>query len=228
VQGCFVTGTDTGAGKTVLAAAIAAGLVAAGRSVAAHKPVLTGLDEPADAVWPRDHELLAMVTGGRPEEIAPIRFGPAVSPHLAAQLAGVELDPLELVAAARDAGGRADLLVVEGVGGALVPIAPGFLVRDLAAALGLPVLVAARPGLGTINHCLLTLEALRKVGLVISAIVMTPWPDHPGEIERSNRETVAELGEVAVEVLPATNSDPGSLARAAGSLPLDKWFPSAG
>jgi dethiobiotin synthetase len=226
VQGCFVTGTDTGAGKTVLAAALAAGLAASGRSVAAHKPVLTGLEDAAAEGWPRDHELLASVTGRRPEEIAPLRFGPPVSPHLAAALAGVELDPAELVTAAREAGGSADLLIVEGVGGALVPIAPGFLVRDLAAALALPVLVAARPGLGTINHCLLTLEALRAAGLVVSAVVLTPWPDEPGEIERSNRETVAALGEVAVEVLPATTAEPAALAAAAASLPLDRWFPA--
>ena len=225
MQGCFVTGTDTGAGKTVVAAAIAAGLVAAGRAVGAHKPVLTGLDEPPPMGWPADHELLGTVTGQSPHHVAPLRFGPAVSPHLAARLAGGEVDPAALVTAARAAGAAAELLVVEGVGGALVPLAAGFLVRDLAATLGLPVIVAARPGLGTINHCLLTLEALRHVGLHVTGVVMTPWPDHPGEIERSNRETIAELGDVAVEVLPTASPDAAALAAAAASLPLDRWFP---
>src|SRR5204863_6622523 len=75
VRGLFVTGTDTGAGKSVVAAAICASLRAAGLRVAAAKPVLTGLDEPAEE-WPRDDELLASVTGQAPEEVAPVRFGP--------------------------------------------------------------------------------------------------------------------------------------------------------
>ncbi len=77
-----------------------------------------------------------------------------------------------------------------------------YLVRDFAADLGLPLAVAASPGLGTINHALLTIEAARSAGLEITAVVLTPWPEEPGRIEESNRETIAKLGEVAVEALP--------------------------
>ena len=156
-----MTGTDTGAGKSVLAAAICAALVARGERVAAFKPAVTGLDEPPGE-WPADHELLARAAGGdqAPEQVAPYRYGPPLSPHYAAELAGETIEPERLVAAARAAGdGR--LLVAEGVGGLLVPITPGYLVRDLALDLGLPVVIAARTGLGTINHTLLTVEAAR-------------------------------------------------------------------
>jgi dethiobiotin synthetase len=222
VRGLFVTGTDTGVGKSVLAAAICAGLAAQGRRVAAFKPVVTGLDDPPGE-WPPDHVLLASVTGQEPEAVAPWRFGPPASPHLAAELAGAgALEPGELLAAARRAGAWADALVCEGVGGLMVPITPGYLVRDLALDMRMPLVVAARPGLGTINHTLLTLEAARAAGLEPRAVVMTPWPDTPSRLERSNRETVERLGGLPVAGLP--HCTPATLAEAARSLPIDRWF----
>jgi dethiobiotin synthetase len=213
LRGVFVTGTDTGVGKSVLAAAICAALPGA----RAFKPVVTGLDdEPGE--WPPDHELLAGVTGQSPEEVAPLRFGPAVSPHLAAELAGSAIEPASLVAAAR----RHELVVCEGVGGLMVPLTPGYLVRDLAVDLGLPVVIAARPGLGTINHTLLTVEAARAAGLEVRAVVLTPWPAEPSAMEASNRATIASLGSVAVETLPFTSK--ASLREAGGSLPLTDWL----
>jgi dethiobiotin synthetase len=218
-RGLFVTGTDTGAGKSVVAAAVCAALAARGEPVVALKPVVTGLDEPAGE-WPHDHVLLARAAGGgqAPEEVAPYRFGPAVSPHYAAELAGEAIEPARILAAAR----RHQLLVCEGVGGLMVPITTGYLVRDLAVDLGLPVVVAARTGLGTISHTLLTVEAARAAGLTVAGVVMTPWSTHPEPIERSNRETVERLTGVAVSGLPPT--DPGSLADAGRRLPLDDWL----
>ena len=102
LRGCFVTGTDTGAGKTVLAAALCAAMRAAGERVAAFKPVVTGIDEPGEDGWPADHELLASVTGAAPGDVCATTFGPAVSPHLAAALAGGgEVSIEDCVAAAR-------------------------------------------------------------------------------------------------------------------------------
>jgi len=83
-----------------------------------------------------------------------------------------------------------------------VPLAPGYLVRDLAIDLALPLAIAASPGLGTINHTLLTIEAARSAGLEISAVVLTPWPDQPTQIAQSNLETIASLGRVEVQTLP--------------------------
>jgi dethiobiotin synthetase len=224
VRGVFVTGTGTEVGKTVVAAAIARTLAAKGEQVAVFKPAVTGLDElPADG--PKgstagdlsaqrrgggaDHEVLRRAAGSRQsdEEIAPYRFGPPMSPHLAAELAGEEVDPARLLRDARDAGASADVLVCEGVGGLFVPLAPTYSVRDLAVDLGLPLVIAASPGLGTINHTLLTIEAARAAGLEVTAVVLTPWPEDPGEIERSNRETITTLGDVHVELLPQLDMD---------------------
>src|SRR5438270_5367656 len=225
--GLFVTGTDTGAGKSVLAAAVLAALRARGLVVRALKPVITGLDEPPAPDWPPDHELLALAAGCRPEQVYAAGYGPPVSPHLAAELARREIDPAALVGAARRlaADPQADVVIVEGVGGLLVPIADGFDVRELALELGWPVLVAARPGLGTINHTLLTLEAARARGLELAAVVLTPWPSDPGQIERSNPDTIERLGHVPVWTLPeVARAEPRLLAAAGASLPLEHWL----
>jgi dethiobiotin synthetase len=227
VRGCFVTGTDTGVGKTVVAASIAAALRARGVAVAAFKPVVTGLDEPEPG-RPADHVLLGAAAGEPPEQVAPLRFGPAVSPHLAAAMAGTDIEPAGLVAAAARAGARADVLVVEGVGGLLVPITADYAIRDLAVALGLPLVVAARPGLGTINHALLTLEAARAAGLDVRAVVLTPWPARPSPMEVSNRETIARIGGVAVATLPEVGTAVDALAAAGAALPVEAWLGGAG
>jgi dethiobiotin synthetase len=211
--GVFVTGTGTEVGKTIVAAAIARTLAAEGLRVNVFKPAVTGLEEPDEA----DHELLRRAAGSSQsdEEIAPYRYQPPASPHLAAALAGEEIEPERLLRAARTAAADADALVCEGVGGLLVPLVgclsvamheksnpPHYSVRDLAADLGLPLVIAASPGLGTINHTLLTIEAAHAAGLEVAAVVLTPWPEQPTEIERSNRETIEALGGVKVLTLP--------------------------
>jgi dethiobiotin synthetase len=231
--GIFVTGTGTEVGKTVVAAVIARTLAQEGRRVAVFKPAVTGLDEPpADGLQTSisrtseahrplaDHELLRLAaeSGQTDDEIAPYRYGPPASPHLAAAMAEEEIEPEQLLEAARAAAGSADALVCEGVGGLLVPLAmrtgrfplaireesaPSYLVRDLAADLGLPLVIAASPELGTINHTLLTIESARGAGLEVATVVLTPWPEEPTEIERSNRETIAAIGEVEVQPLPS-------------------------
>jgi dethiobiotin synthetase len=209
VRGVFVTGTGTEVGKTVVAAVIARTLARSGDRVAVFKPAVTGLDDPGET----DHELLRRASGsGQGDgEIAPYRYGPPASPHLAASLAGDEIDPARLRAAAVSAAEGADVLVCEGVGGLLVPLAAEYTVRDLAADLGLPLVVAASPGLGTINHTLLTLEAARQAGLEVAMVALTPWPEAPSTVEASNRETIAALGAVRVETVPPLDlGDPES------------------
>jgi dethiobiotin synthetase len=223
VSGIFVTGTGTGVGKSVLSAVLCAGLVAKGKRVAAFKPVVTGLDDPVDD-WPRDHELLAVAAGSgqTPQEVTPVVFGPPVSPHLAAELAGVPLEPPELVAHARALAAEVDVLVAEGVGGLLVPITPGYLIRDLALELGYPVVIASQPALGAINHSLMTIECARAAGLRVAGVVLTPWPDQPGDVELSNAGTIARLGDTRVDVLPPTT--PADLASAAAELPIEYYL----
>jgi dethiobiotin synthetase len=226
LRGIFVTGTGTGVGKSVLAASICAALASRGEKVAAFKPVITGLDV-RDGDWPLDDELLAGAAsaGQKREDVAPHRFGPPVSPHLAAQLAGEQIEPLALAKEARGWAEKADALVCEGIGGLMVPLAAGFLVRDLAVELDMPVVVAAGPGLGTINHTLLTLDSARAAGLTVAAVVLTPWPDEPSDVESSNRETIAMLGDVDVCALPQTTPD--RLAEAGADLPVDEWLGAA-
>jgi dethiobiotin synthetase len=223
-RGIFVTGTGTEVGKSVVAAVIAQTLAREGQRVAVFKPAVTGLEEEGET----DHALLRRGSGSAQSDadIAPYRFDPPMSPHLAAALADEAIDPERLRAAARDAAANADAIVCEGVGGLLVPLAcrlsrpipekvdTPYLVRDLAADLGYPLVVVAPPGLGTINHTLLTLEAARGAGLEVASVVLTPWPEEPSEIERSNRETIAALGAVEVHTLPALDlADPGCWPR---------------
>jgi dethiobiotin synthetase len=221
VRGLFVTGTGTGVGKTIVSAALLASMKASGESVRAYKPIVTGLAEP-QGKWPHDHEVLALAAGMAAEEVAPVRFDPPVSPHLATAMAGRHVAPAALVAGAR--GDSDDILVVEGVGGLLVPLTDDSSVRDLAVELGLPLVIASSPGLGTINHTLLTIEAARTVGLKVAAVVLTPWPEAPSEMEFSNSETIARLGAVEVATLQEIASvEIAELAFAGDRLPWRDW-----
>jgi dethiobiotin synthetase len=242
VRGLFVTGTDTDVGKTVLSAALLAAMAADGESVAAHKPAVTGLEQPPPGgergAWPPDHELLGAAAGMSGEDVAPLRYGPAVSPQLAAELAGERIDRERMLAAAAAAaangGGVPPVVIVEGVGGLLSPLADDFTVCDYAAALRLPLLIAARPGLGTINHTLLTLQAARAAALHVRAVVLTPWPERPSRLERSNLEAITRFGFVEVVTLArAASPEIAELARVGADLPWRRWLgerpsPSAG
>jgi dethiobiotin synthetase len=221
-SGVFVTGTGTDVGKTVVAAAMARSIADHGASVAVFKPALTGMDEFPDY---DEAAAIAAVAGGgataaienlpdhailraaarssqTDDEIAPYRFDPPMSPHLAAGLAGVEIDPDQVMRAARAAADGVDAIVCEGAGGLLVPLSPTWTMRSCAVELGYPLVVVAPPGLGTINHTLLTVESARSVGLKVAAIVLNPWPEDPTPIEADNRETIESLSGVEVLTLP--------------------------
>ena len=123
--------------------------------------------------------------------------------------------------------GEVDALVVEGAGGLLSPLAADCTVCDLAIALGLPVVIAARAGLGTINHSLLTVRAARGAGLDVRAVVLTPWPAEPTDLQRSNRDTIARMGDVEVAGLPSVDGpSPGELAGAGRALAWRRWLTS--
>ena len=213
MDGVFVTGTGTEVGKTIVAGVITRTAANAGRRVCVFKPAVSGLDEAVENGEVPDHEHLRLAAGSRQshDEISPYRFGPAVSPHLAAGMAGEQIEVERLTGAARAASGACDFLVCEGVGGFLVPLRLDYLIRDFAVDLGLPVVVVGAPGLGTINHTVLTVESVRTAGLQVAAVVLTPWPADPSSLETSNLEAIAKLGTVPVVTLERLDpADPGT------------------
>ncbi|MEJ7875775.1 MAG: dethiobiotin synthase [Solirubrobacterales bacterium] len=212
MNGVFVTGTGTEVGKTVVAGVIARTAADAGRRVSVFKPAVSGLDDTALVGAVPDHEHLRMAARSKQsdDEIAPYRFGPAVSPHHAAALEDVEFDVERLRAGGAAALDDGEFCVCEGVGGFLVPLRLDYLIRDFALEMGLPVVVVASPGLGTINHTVLTLEAVRGAGLEVQSVVLTPWRSEPTEMEISNLEAIEDLGATAVHTL--RRLDPGDPA----------------
>lgn len=224
MPGLFVTGTGTGVGKSVVAAAIVAALTAQGKKVAAFKPAVSGLAEHTPG-WPPDHVLLAAATGWQSaEDVSPFTFGPPVSPHLAAREAGVHITLDALLKAYEDSTAGSDVVVCEGVGGLMVPLAddPELSVLDFAKAIELPAIVATHPGLGTISDTRLTVDRLEAEGIAVAAVVISAWPEHPSAIELSNLETLARLLRVDVATLPITS--PERLAEDAADLPIKRWL----
>ncbi len=131
--------------------------------------------------------------------MSPYRFEPACSPHLAAEMAGTEIEIAEMVAAARTLASEYEFVVAEGAGGVLVPLNRRETMLDLMQALKFPILLAASPGLGTINHTLLTLRALRSDGLKVAGVVFVAnQPGEPGFIEEDNAATIKQFGKVPV------------------------------
>lgn len=173
LRGVFVTGTDTGVGKTVVACSLIRALRRAGVSVAARKPVESGCPRRGSELHPADGLALARAAGEREdlEAVTPLRLARAISPERAARLEDVDVT-IDKLAAAVHAGAAEDYRVVEGAGGFLSPLALDGANADLAVKLGLPVLVVAADRLGCINHVLLTLEAIGRRGLQAAAVVV--------------------------------------------------------
>lgn len=165
----FVTGTDTGIGKTVVTTALAAALVRAGRRVGVMKPAETGCrPDPEDAL-----ALAAAAGDDAPlADVCPYRLPDPLAPALAAERAGVAIDVDAVVRLAHAREASTDVLLVEGAGGLLVPLAPGVHFADLAARLGARVIVVVGSRLGAINHALLTFEALAQRGLPVAGYVV--------------------------------------------------------
>lgn len=191
----IVTGTDTDVGKTVFAAALAGALGAA-----YWKPVQAGLDGGSDA------ERVATLSGLPPERILPeaYRFATPCSPHRAAEIDGVDIDPVRLDPPSDRP------LVIEGAGGVLVPVTRTLLYADLFARWALPTVLVARTALGTINHSLLSLEALRARRVPVLGIAFI------GEANEDSETTIAAIGKVRrLGRLPCLEPlDPTTLARA--------------
>lgn len=210
-RGLFVTGTDTGVGKTHLTAAILRVLRGQGVRVGGCKPVASGVEQTPEGPRWGDVEALWSALGGEypRERICPQRFAAPLAPPLAARAEGATVDPLALRSAVEWWSDRVEFLLVEGVGGLLAPVSDHELVADLARDLGFPLLIVARRGLGTINHTLLTCEAARSRGLTVAGVILNePLPPDPGDV--SANLNAAELARWSgVPILCEVRHTPG-------------------
>ena len=187
VRGFFITGTNTGVGKTVVAAGIALALKKMGSSVAVMKPVESGCKLKNGALMPADALFHTRMLGlDEPlDSICPIRLRHPLAPMAAAELENVKIKKTDWSQAYRGLLRRYRFVLVEGAGGLMVPIRRNYLFSDMAADLGLPVILVAGTGLGTINHTLLSLEHARNRGLEVIGIVFN-------QIRPGRRCTLAE------------------------------------
>jgi dethiobiotin synthetase len=199
-RGLFVVGTDTGVGKTRVAAAIARGLSAGGYRVGVLKPVASGATV-TDGAWHcEDADLLIEAIGGGVaiEHVAPLLFEEPLAPAVAARRLGVPLAFQTLAERTQEAlawwSERADVMIVEGVGGLLTPMAEGASVADLAVLVDYPLVIVARRSLGTLNHTLMTVDCALQRGLRIAGIVLnSPEPSAATLAEETNAMELARL-----------------------------------
>ena len=208
-RGLFITGTDTGVGKTIVAAAIAMILRDAGADVGVMKPVATGCVRRREGLVSEDAELLAKAADvPEPlEEISPIRLAEPLAPTVAAARARLTLDLAPMWAAWRRLRRAHEIMLVEGIGGLLCPVTPTECVADLAKMFGLPLLVVARPVLGTINHTALTVEAARARGLRVAGIVINRYHHDSTDLaETTNPDEIQRV--TGVDVLGLVPDDP--------------------
>lgn len=208
--GLFVTGTDAGVGKTAVAAGIAACLHERGVRVYPFKPVETGW--PEGSRWPRDAACLARAARREDldrEDVCPVAYREPLAPTVAARRAGETIDLGRIDQAYKRANGAANglhedgyaapgFVVVEGTGGLLAPVTSDVTMADLAGKWGLPLLVVARPGKGTLNHVALTVRQARSHGLDVVGLVLSRWPEDPDVATQTNPEELERLTGVPV------------------------------
>lgn len=220
MKGCFVVGTDTEVGKTVAACALLRRARASGLSAAGYKPVASGAVATPDGLRNADAEsLLRESSELQPplsyQDVNPFTLEPAVAPHLAAEAAGMALDPAAMVAGAERLAGRVDRIVVEGAGGLLVPLGPDADLGDVAGRLGLPVVLVVGLKLGCINHALLTVEALAARGLTLAGWVGSARETFAAQ--QGNIETLQDR--IAAPLLAAIGPETDPVAALAQAFP---------
>lgn len=193
-HGIFITGTDTGVGKTIVAATLARLLRMKGVNVGVMKPVTSGCREVSGQLVSEDALLLCEAAGITcTNDVAPYRLREPVAPSEAARLDGVRIDFAAIKKSFDYLSSLYDYLIVEGVGGVMVPLSGGFLVSDLVRELKLPLLVVARSGLGTINHTVLTCFASAQMGLQVSGVIINGMPEYPGLADKSASHQIGAL-----------------------------------
>jgi dethiobiotin synthetase len=200
-KGLFITGTDTGVGKTYVAAGIAAELKKCGMNVGVMKPAETGCRMHAGRLVPRDAiRLMRSACVKDPLSLVnPYRFRRPLAPAIAAELERRTIDPSKMINAFQRLSNRHDFMIIEGAGGIMVPLSGTYTYLDLAKKLGLPVLIVARPGLGTINHTMLTIAVLRARKIKIAGIVINySLGQRSGLAEKTSPEVVRKMSGVRI------------------------------
>ena len=204
MRGLFITGTDTGVGKTVVAAGLLRRLRRAGVDAAPMKPVQTGAARADGRLVSGDLERCLDAAGMTPSPderaaMCPFLYEPACSPHLAGRLAGSYPEIAAIEEAAAFLGARHAAVLVEGAGGVLAPLNEQETMLDLMRALALPVLLVARGTLGTINHTLLSLRALRGAGLTVAGVAVNDCDAAPRDaVWEDNPRAIAQFGAVPI------------------------------
>lgn len=200
----FVTGTDTDAGKTVASAAILSILLNRGVDSVPVKPAQTGCDIKDGELDAPDLDFTIKITGVKIESddkdlLSPYRYQPACSPHLAAEMLGEEIELDKIINSVEKLKKKHDSVIVEGAGGIMVPINNNEMMIDLMSKLNLPVILTARPGLGTINHTLLSLSVLRSRNINIAGVIICATEPLKGDfIEEDNIKSIEKYGNIKV------------------------------
>jgi dethiobiotin synthetase len=208
MKGLFITGTDTGVGKTIAAAALARLLHNRGVNVGVLKPVTSGCREVNGRLVSQDAELLAWGAGleAVDDYTAPYLLREAIAPSEAAEREGVVIEFRRIGDAFSRLASRHDFIIVEGAGGLMAPLAGSLLVADLVNYLSLPILVVARPALGTINHTVLTCLAAKHYGITLSGVIINNYPEFPDSAEESAPHLISSLtGVLVLAVFPHIN-----------------------
>ena len=198
MRGLFVTGTDTGVGKTFVTAGLARLLSDRGLSVGVMKPVETGCARRGDDLIPADAMQLLTAAGGHQDfsSVCPYRFEAPLAPDMAARQAGQSIDPILILDRFRTVAASHDIVLVEGAGGLLVPIWERYTMADLAGDVGLPLLVVTASRLGAVSHTLLTLEHARFRGLPVAAYVLNQLTDAVDDAMSTNAGLLARSTDV--------------------------------
>jgi len=200
-RGVFITGTDTDIGKTVVTAGLVASLRQNGYDMGVMKPFQSGAPEVEGKLLAPDIDFVLEMTDLEADYdlINPIRLKPPLAPSIAAEVEGVEVDINDVKLAYQELQKQFEGLIVEGAGGLIVPLAEDFLVPDLVKMLELPIIIVARPNLGTINHTVLTVKVARQLGLeVLGVIINGLKADEMGTAEETNPEIISKLGDVPI------------------------------
>lgn len=204
-RGWFITGTDTGVGKTIVAGALARIFRESGLRVGVFKPVATGCRHEFDlGLVSSDAEFLAHCadTMDNLATVCPVRYSEELAPMAAAERSKRPIDFEAIREARRRIASHSDVMIIEGVGGLLVPVDAKTKVADLASEFGLPLVVVGRAGLGTINHTLLTIEAAQSRGLTVEAVVLNHYQSMQASLaEETNPEMIARLAGVPMPVV---------------------------